>query len=469
MRSDVSALLIEAVRRTIAEKDMICPGETVLVGLSGGADSVALLHALWTLRAELSIDLVAAHLNHGIRGADADEDAEFVRVLASKLDIAVIVETVSVPAIQVTLGVGMEEAARTARYDFLERTAEAHNAARIAVAHTSDDQAETVLLNIIRGSGIDGLAGMPAVRGKIIRPLNDVSRAEVEDYLRENVLQWRTDPTNFEDAYTRNRVRLRLIPFLQEEFNPRVKEALLSLSKLAADESELLGELAGIGYSRAVLGQGSDWIELDACVVRAEPAAIRRRVVRKAIEHVKGDLRDVEFHQVQRLLSHLAAEDSITLTLPTGVIYARITPARLRVFRAVEPEEFTFVRPLVVPGVLELPELGITIETRPVPTETRPSGRFQAVVDMARIKGGLAVRTWRPGDRIVPFGMTGHKKLQDVFTDAHIPRQARGTVPVIVDDEKVIWLGGIVTSQLVKVTKYTRSATLIELKGVQAD
>jgi len=453
---------LSTVRSTVSRYGMIRPGETVVVAVSGGADSVALLHSLWRLREELGIDLVAAHLNHGIRGEEAERDAEFVQALAAQLGVPSVVEKAHVPQTAREMRLGVEEAARKARYEFLDRTALSSHAARIAVAHTADDQVETVLLNIIRGAGPDGLAGMPAVRGKVVRPLIELFRADVESYLRENRLSWRTDLTNFEAEHTRNRVRLELIPLLEQRFNPRVKEAVLTLSKLAADEAEVVRSAAEQAFRGVSIKAGLCSVELDAAALLGLSKAVARRCLRMAIEMVKGDLRDVEYAQVERVLDVLSLGRGFVITLPSGRVYAKLAGGVLQVFRKRRVERIEVVREIEAPGRTAVPELGVELEASLVPAETRPESRWEAVVDPAKIAGRLIVRTWRPGDSMIPLGMTGHKKLQDLFTDRKVPRDERVRVPVIADDEKIVWVAGLAVSEEAKVTGGARQGLLIQ-------
>lgn len=456
------SVLLESIRDTIKRHEMLAPGQTVVVGVSGGADSVALLHALWTLRDELELQIIVAHLNHGIRGVEADSDASFVEELAERLGLPSVIEKVDVPAVRRQLGLGLEEAARKVRYEFLEEVAVNARAARIAVAHTADDQVETVLLNIIRGTGPDGLTGMLPVRGKIIRPLIEVFRQDVESYLKENGLEWRTDVTNLDLYHARNRVRLELIPMLQERFNPRVKEAILSLSLIARDEAEVVRTATEQAFEAAVKEAGPVEVAFDAAVLGQYPRAIRRRCLRMAIETVKGDLRDVEYEQVERLVERLERGEKFTFTLPSGVIYAELSKGALRVFRKVEVPRVKVTHELAVPGRTEAPELGVVLETAFVPPETRPENPYQAVVDAGKLAGRLVVRTWEPGDRMTPLGMVGHKKLQDIFVDMKVDRNDRVTVPIIADEEKIVWVAGLVVSDEVKIVDSTESALLIE-------
>jgi len=460
--SVVTSNLIKNIQNTIRRYSMIAQGDVIIVAVSGGADSVALLHALWTMKSELGIELIVAHINHRIRGEDADQDALFVQRLAERLGLASVVKKVDVPAFSKKIRAGLEETARKVRYEFLESLAKDSGAARIAVAHTADDQAETVLLNIIRGAGLDGLSGMSAVRGKVIRPLIESFRTDVETYLCENQLEWRTDITNLSLDYTRNKIRLKLIPMLEAEFNPRVKDSLISLSRLARDEAEVAESATELEFMAAAKEAGHESVVLDAALLKKLPRALLRRCIRKAIEMVKGDLRDIEYMQVERIAENVAESEDFSLTLPSGVVYARLTQGEFRIFRIVEPSKVEAEKELKLEGRTDVPELGVSFETRFVPANTRPDKTMQAVLDLKGITGKLRVRTWKLGDRIIPLGMTGHKKLQDLFTDAKVPRRERGRVPIVTDDVKIIWVAGLTISNLVRITKDTELALLIE-------
>jgi tRNA(Ile)-lysidine synthase len=455
-------MLINKLLQQIRTHSLLAPGDKVIVAVSGGPDSVALAHALRDLQEQLGISLHVAHLNHGIRGREADEDAEFVRRLADSLDLPVTIETADVPAVKKLLKISVEEAARKVRYEFLERIGNATAAQRIAIAHTADDQAETVLMNLIRGAGPDGLAGIPPVRGKYIRPLLGVTRAEVMLYCEENHLETRTDSTNLRDEYRRNRVRLELIPLLESGYNPGVKDALVATSEIMREESEYMADKAA-----EILETVADWSRDDDTVFRVDallalPLALRRRCLRMAIEAAKGDLKDVAFKQVERVLTRLNGGKSFALTLPSGVVYAKMQDNSLRVFRAdSEPEACRFECELIVPGVTEVVELKIVFEAEELPRGShylRPSKSLDVVIDRDSVEGPLVARNWRPGDRIQPLGMQDEKKLQDLFVDAKIPRRRRAEIPVIADTEKIIWVAGLALSDAVKVTERTKRA-----------
>jgi len=434
---------------------MFQPGDVVFVAVSGGPDSVAMLHALHTHSKELGISLHVAHLNHQIRGEQSNLDEDFVRNLTHSLKLPITVEQVDVPALRVELRVGEEEAARIARSRFLQETAAELGASKIAIGHTADDRAESVLLNIIRGCGVDGLGSIRPVNGNIVRPLIDTSRTEIEAYIAEHALPYRVDESNSDTTYARNRVRHEVLPWLEREFNPGIKSALVRLAEIASAQTELIAEMAE--SARLEIGCAH---ALDAILFIRLPEAIQYELLRSEIRRVKGDLLDITFEQTQGIIDALRNDGDFTITLPPGDIYATRKGNAFRVWRQAEPEEIEpFDLALEVPGVTPIPSIGLAIECSIADNPTPHAlPEDEAMIDTSSVVGRLRVRSARPGDRIVPLGMSGSKKLQDVFVDKKISRADRARAAVVVDDEKILWVVGVVTSELGKVTDSTRKA-----------
>ena len=460
----MSDVLIQSMLSTIRRYSMMETGDRVLCAVSGGPDSVALLHALWSVRDELGISLHVAHLNHCFRGAESDADAEYVRELASNIGLDCSVESIDVPELQKVLRLSTEEAARLVRYEFLERVASEVGASRIAVGHTADDQVETVLLNLLRGTGIDGLSGMPPVRGKIIRPLIEVRRSEVEAYVERHGLHPRIDATNLVAEYTRNRIRLDLLPLLRREYNPETDAAILRLAELARADAAYMNVEAEEAFNGSITQRGADSLSLDANAVQSYPLALRRRIVREAVKAVRGEIADVGFIHIEELLRLLDAGTDFKYELPGGVFVQR-TRAAL-VLSSSRPSELPIIYcyDLAVPGETVVPEIDVRIRTEitsQAVDHARPRGSMEVVLDYEAISGKLVVRSWRPGDRIRPLGLGGSKKVQDLFVDCKIPREARHRIPLIADDEKVIWVAGLALSEQAKVTDRTRKYLII--------
>lgn len=458
--------LTQSILSTVRRFSMIEAGDKVLCAVSGGPDSVALLHALWSLRDELGISLCVAHMNHSFRGAESDADAEYVCDLAANLGLECIVEKVDVPAIRRALRLTPEEAARMVRYEFLQRTAIEVGATRVAFGHTADDQVETVLLNLLRGTGVDGLSGMPPVRGKIIRPLIEVRRADVEAYIEANHLHPRLDATNLMAAYTRNRVRLDLLPMLRREYNTDIDAGILRLAELAREDTAYLNMEACEALGRLVVAREPHSISLDPERLLSYPLAIRRRVIREAVREVRGELADIGFLHIEELVRLLDMGTDFEYVLPGGT-YLRRTRTALTVLSS-RPGEVPIIYcyEVLVPGETHIPEIdaGITAEVCPTRVEhIRERGSTEAVLDWGTISGKLRVRNWEPGDRIRPLGLRGSKKIQDLFVDGKIPREVRHKVPLVVDDEKVLWVVGLAISDEAKVTRNTREFLLLEV------
>lgn len=321
----------DKAKRTIDRFRMLSPGDTVLVGVSGGPDSMALLYLLMDIKDEYGIGLKIAHLNHGFR-KEAAEEAEFVRERAASLGLESVIRFIDVPAIKEREGLSSQEAARDARYAFFEEAAGEAGANKIVLAHTADDQAETVLMRLLRGSGPVGLSGIPpvrkissqesGVRGQepiIIRPLIDCSRKEIEGYLSEKGIPFVIDSSNLKMDYMRNRVRMELIPFL-EGYNPNIKETLTRTALLAHQDKEFLDMEADKIYKTLSSQQssvGSQEITMDFKAIRELPPAMSSRVIRNAIEGVKGDLKRISFQHIAEILNLMdLGEGRWTLHLP---------------------------------------------------------------------------------------------------------------------------------------------------------
>ncbi|MGB9803375.1 tRNA lysidine(34) synthetase TilS, partial [Desulfofundulus sp.] len=316
--------LEQDVRSFIDRFHMIAPGDRVLVGVSGGPDSVALLHLLWRMKGELHISLAVAHLNHMFRGEEARADARLVEELAKDLGLPVYLEEFDVPAYRERTGLSAQDAARRVRYRFFEEVARRTGASRVALGHHADDQAETILFNFLRGTGPAGLKGIPPVRGMYIRPLLDTRRREIERYCQEHSLPVREDASNKKTIYTRNRIRLELIPQLETEYNPRLVDALVHLGHICREENDYLEEQAALLYGRVLKVEGEHHLLLAVPELLSTPLALVRRVLRRAWCHLTGSGGDLSYLQVESLLTllHTAAGGRV-VELPRGVRASR--------------------------------------------------------------------------------------------------------------------------------------------------
>lgn len=441
-------------------------GSVLVVGISGGPDSTALLHCLSRLSQRHGLSLHAAHLNHDFRGEEAEEDARFAAALACSLGVPATVEQRDVTEHQKQRRISsFEQAARELRYSFLAEVAEETGASAVAVGHTSDDLAETVLLHILRGSGIQGLRGMSESspwpfpgnnsRLRLFRPLLTVTRADTESYCRELGQAYREDTGNLLYRFTRNRVRHNLMPLLASEYNPQVRESLVRLSRTAALESDYLTAEVERVWPQAA-EQGEDGVVFDRTALTAIHPALQKLLFRKAYACLMGDARRLGERHLEAMAELTqSAKTGRSIDLPNGLRFQRSYDSlRLsRVTAAICPSpELQGVYRLDVPS-LEAGEsvhlagpwrVTLQRDASFVPREGEEpgSGPWTAYFDPGALEQPLEVRPRRPGDRIQPLGMSGEKKLQDLFSDARVPREWRDRVPLLVATRGIAWVVG---------------------------
>lgn len=482
---DKEERLLEEVLSNVERNRMIERGEKVIVGVSGGPDSITLLHVLHRLSPRLGISLWAAHLNHGLRGSESLADEEYVRTFTADLTIPLVTARMNVREHARAQRLTTEEAARELRYEFLFRAAWTVGAAKIATGHNLDDQAETVLMRFLRGSGVDGLAGIPPTRdGIIIRPLLSVERADIERYCREHGLEPRRDSTNQDPAFVRNRIRLRLIPLLREEYNPRITDRLASIAEQMRADAEILDELASEAYQKAVRKKGGE-VALSLEQFRALPLSIQRRLVRKAFQELTGSYFGLDFEGTERV-RRLAErrEQGGRISLPRGVeagVDGGMIRLRHRTGDSISEAGPTCEYPLEIPGCTAAPDFGIELEARILPAgvlrwessrPTLPDDGAEDVVRPVRValldyeKAGdnLRVRVRRPGDRFVPHGLKGTKKVKTFFIDAGIPRPARDRIPLVVKGDQVVWIVGWRTDDRFRVDGFTSEVLALKVR-----
>ncbi|MCD8036180.1 MAG: tRNA lysidine(34) synthetase TilS, partial [Clostridiales bacterium] len=319
---------------TIKKYNMLQRGDSIVAGLSGGADSCALVHVLAGIREKFGIDVAAVHINHGIRGSEADADEKFAKAFCEGLGVKFIVYHCDVPAEAVRRGLGEEETGRLIRYEKFRETAEMLGANKIAVAHNLNDRTETFLMNLCRGAGMKGLSGIPAVSGNIIRPLIECSRESIEKYCAENSIDFRTDSTNLQNEYTRNKIRNVLIPWLKENINPAADMNIASAAELLREDEAFLEDIAEDVLSRATVEKHDDFTALDCDVLLKEKPVVVRRVLRKALRGLRPDLKDFSRVHIENTEKILHGETGRKINLPDGVTaqksYGRLELSRRR-------------------------------------------------------------------------------------------------------------------------------------------
>ncbi len=468
--------LLDTVRTTIAQHHLIEVGDTVVVGVSGGADSLALLDVLRELRGELRMILHIAHLNHMLRGADAEADAAFVAGLAREWHIPVTIETRDVASLAEERRMSIEEAARGARYAFLAQVAHQMDAHIIAVAHHADDQVETVLMRLLRGTGLMGLRGMqytidvtdsnfeyriPGYALKIVRPLLDVARVEIEAYCKSHYLAARVDQTNFDTTIFRNRLRQEALPYL-ETFNPNLRQVLWRTAQGATDDYDYIQHQVSEAYSK-VAYENEGAIIFDRALFMELHPALQRGVLREAIVQMRNSLRDIDWSHIENARRiALDKEVGAEATLPQNLLLVlgynefalRDTKQRLPI-----PDlPLLHVERLDLPiaGVVNLPDTHWYVETELI-TAVEVVDNWTALLDFEKCKGQVYLRCRRPGDRFQPAGMKGKSQtLNEFYINEKIPSIVRDRLPLLVANDHIAWVCGWRTDERVRANFETK-------------
>ena len=425
--------------QTIAKHGMVCAGDRVAVAVSGGPDSVALLHVLRELAADLDISLAVAHLNHQLRGDESDEDEASVRSLAEGLGLDCHVHSVDVRAEADRRGENLEQVARQARYQWFHRLIAEGLVDKVAVGHTRSDQAETVLYRLLRGAGSAGLSGIhPVLGGSVIRPLLGVSRAEVIAYLESRGHEWHEDSSNADEAFDRNRLRHSLMPLLAKDWNPNVEQTLARMADWAQAEeaywAETLPALGSGVVEPATDGTGPEGVRLSVEAMARLPLAVQRRLLRAALEQVRGDLRGIDFEHIESLRGLLdKGSGSVDLPGATGTkSFDRILLARSDTARTAGRAEFSVT--VDAPGRFEIPGTSSVLVLRLLrraDVNDGYNGKRQQILDWHKVPKPLRLRSWRAGDRYQPLGRSRPKKLKALFQERRIEVWKRAGWPVV--------------------------------------
>lgn len=418
----------------------------LVVAVSGGPDSIALLHLLSGWARTFDRPLQVFHMDHGLRGEESAEDARFVLDQAAALGWPVTLVGLA-PGELHRMGGSTQEAARERRYAELFRLAHRIGAVGIATGHNQDDQAETVLMRFLRGAGAHGLAGIPPITVRqsipLLRPLLETSRAEIEAYCREAGLSFRIDSSNLHTDYLRNRLRQELLPHLAETYNPAIRRTLSQMATVLREEDRWLDDLAAAHLQEARLRFDSSQVELAVAELSKAPVPLQRRIIRLAVQALSGSGEGCSLASVERVLDLLARPEGAR-QVPLGPrLWALREYEILRIAREESLGEYGGGEwPLGMVGPQEIPELDLVVEVGHGDGPGRPLGADErmAVFDAGLLPGPLVVRTRRPGDRLYPVGMTGSKKLQDILVDAKVPRRQRDRLPLIGSGDELLWL-----------------------------
>ena len=452
--------LVEAVRAALEHHGV--RNEKVVVAVSGGPDSVALLQVLTQLQAPLALVLHVAHLNHMLRADRGADDAAFVEELSKRLGLPYTIDSRDIRAHQKQRrNSSLEDAARDLRYRFLADVADAVNAVHIALGHTADDQAETVLLHLVRGTGLSGLRGMLPVRGRIIRPLLGVRRKEIEAFLAAKRIAYRIDETNLDRTFARNRMRTDVLPLLQRDFNPRTVENISRTAHLVRLAEEWADFELDKVFDRLILGRIESCITLSIEPLTRLPELLRQLAVRRAIRELfpeRPELSLAHITSIEDLMTEGVTKGQASLP---GEILVQRTGDRLEISTRKEKRAATaWELPIEVPGTYSIPDSDVLLRCEIVPrtgeaSESPATQSHEAFMDWERVTGDLVVRNRRAGDRFHPLGAPGSRKLKDFFIDGKVPQPERDEIGLLADGDGVICVLGYVISERVKVRPET--------------
>ncbi len=466
--------IIEQVNATILKHDMIKTGDHVLMGVSGGADSIGMVHILLMLcSAELNIQLGIAHFDHGLRGTQSQRDAGFVDGVARKFNLPFYLEKEDISKFSIDHKLSVEEAGRTLRYQFLFKTAADHGFDKIALGHNRNDMAETVLMNIFRGSGPQGIAGIPPKRGMIIRPLIDILKSDIETFVDRENIAFVTDSSNNDLCFLRNQIRLELIPLLASSYNSDIVETLSRTAEIFREEQSWIDTIINPLFESVRLDEDEPNIALSIPDLKKTPLAASRRIIRKAIFQVKGNLQGVGFKHMDAIFELMLSPHGKNkiLDLP-GPIKIKREHARLIIVRRKNSgrthsnshdnmRNFPgFSYQINEPGSVYIKEIDYWIELEPISADQvhrlkqlnviTETGQ-EAYMDMSRAGFPITIRSWSPEDRFSPLGLRGTQKVKKFLSNNKVPLSKRKTIAILEHAGCIIWVAGFRIDNCVRI------------------
>lgn len=448
------------VRKTIGEHKLIGRGQPILVGLSGGPDSVALLHILAGLRKPLRLRLGAVYINHGLRPGPARKEESFCEELCQDLNIELQIVREKIRLLAKERGQGIEEAGRDFRYGVFEAVAARDGFDRIAVAHHVDDRVESILLNLFRGAGRPGLIGMPIWRDNIIRPLFDCTKEEILEWLKSGGHQYCTDVSNQKSEYNRNFIRNRIIPQLRDKINPKVDQAILGMAETLAEEESYLGRILAEAFQKDTSRSLAGKLELSLRDFRTHETWLRRRLLRECVSEATGGTISLDRLCTERL-DKWASGKGESMTLPSKLQAAKAS-GKIIFYRERDPDYMEPLRP-GQPCRIEWPPLEFRAKIKKTPgSPPRRKQPRRVQVDRDKVNLPLIVRNIRSGDRFTPLGMSGTKKVSDYLIDKKVPRVYRDEIPVVCDNKGIIWLVGLEIDNRTRIDKQTEEVLTVE-------
>jgi len=429
-----------------------------VVGVSGGSDSLGLLHVLTELT-DFRLKLIVAHLNHGIRREESNRDAAHVRKFADKLGLPFELREINVIEFKKSANLSLEEAARELRYKFLREVLNEYNADKIATAHTLDDQAETVLMRFIRGSGLLGLSGIPPVNDDIIRPLIEVKKSDIEDYLRSKGIEWMEDSSNKEKVFLRNRIRNELIPHLMT-YNPNIKETLARTGYIVGVEEDYIRSEAKNHFDKLFYSLRDRELVGKLAYYRALSEAMKYGLLRLAIEKLKGDLKRISLDHIVSINVLLdSREASGELYLPGEIVVAKGHGLFVLTKKVLLRCSFGYT--VDSAGLHKFPHTEFEIQIERV--SSLKSDKYLGCFDSMSVEFPIEVRNFNKGDSFIPYGMNEFKKLKNYFIDEKIPKFLRCRIPIFLCKGEIMWIGGMRVDERFKVIDKRKKVLTIRL------
>lgn len=484
--------MFDTVMKFIEEHNMINRGDRIVVGVSGGADSVCLLHVLFRLIPKYELALFVVHVNHGIRGEEADEDEAYVIKMCADYGINCTSVKADVRGISAKEGLSEEEAGRKVRYEAFYECFVKNKCNKIAIAHNRNDNAETILFHLFRGSGIKGLTGIKAKRDQIIRPLLSVGRDEIEKYLELNKIKYCNDRTNFTEDYSRNKIRHRIISFAREEINPKAVEHIVNTGEQLKEIENFIEKMVIAACNRIATKKDDESYELNIDELRSEDRVIQKGIIRKVYFELAKQLKDVDALHIDLILSLMDKGTGKSLNLPHGILAVRNYEVLtlkckkdLKTDKALNEKKEPAVifgknslienntgmvseMELKIPGEIRIPETGQTLQIKLINYKKNmiiPKNGCTKWFDYDKIKDTVLVRTRKEGDFIQIDAAGSRKKIKSLFIDEKIPREKRDKLPLLADGPHIMWVIGGRMSEAYKVTEETDVILEINLDG----
>ena len=467
--------LLTKVKDIIKKYQLLNTGDKVLVGVSGGPDSVALVHILKQLTTEYELQLHIAHLDHQLRGADSTADAQFVKKIATRLKIPLTSVSRDVKEYQKENSLSLEDAARQVRYDFFFDLLNKLNFDKLALGHHANDQTETIIMNFLRGAGLKGLGGIKPDKDRIIRPLIELKKEELKEYCLNHDLNWKVDETNKKEICLRNKVRLNLVPQLIESYNENLVTTLNQMGQILRTEDEFMRSKSKEILAEIIINSSNNKLIIEKDKFLNLHLAMQRRIIRNIYKRLTSSYKNLYFYNIQEILQLIkTSETGIQKKLPEDVVVKLSYDQIIFVLATAEKKTNFFSYQLNVGEKLKIPELNLRINSQIVdknyPWQEELNQKNKGFFDLNKVGSHFEVRQRKDGDSFQPLGMSGTKKIKDFFIDQKIARDKRDEIPIFTSETgEIFWVSQLRIDEKYKVTNQTDEILMIEIKNLKED